>query len=287
MTTPAPTATSRFSLPRRLLYALLALGAYCILGVFTSSSENAWSRYSAWFGQPEEVLAHKNIGGADIYHVRLSEDQLADWIKTFWLCGDTEPSSPYYKATSSEHIQLKGEWQADNLYDVTLQKALSDISPNRSARHNEADVYELCIALVGPGPQDKATLGVHARDTEDAGSVSRLWRGAAMLIYLLIVSFLPAVVARLFVRPCEGCFPKKELFSNYLISLPVSLVFHVALASSILCFASTTPDTPLLSVISMSMVSVLYNAIACLIIFLVVGLYRRYVRKAPNSPSPA
>ncbi len=255
------------SLPFRLLLVLLS----CVLSVmallYSWSADRAWDRYEPWFGEPEKVERHMDTGATDIYLVSLSEEQLADWEQTFQLKSTIKPTSDNYRVTSASSVQLVGSSFPEQRYSISLQR------PSESWLGEASDDMCDVIIQVIP-PSEVSSLGVISVDERFSSWVGDFRSSLLGLSSSLIFLFLPALLARLFMRRREGLFPPKELLFNYLGACLFYLLINTITVFALLNYTSSLDDRHQFVPLGILVVCPFVNAFSCLILYLIIGLYR-------------
>ncbi len=270
------------SLLFRLLLVLLGFVLCNVLAVYMASVDNVWRGYQPWLGEPEELIRHVDTGGADIFQVRLSEGQLADLVKTLRLKGDAnDPAQADFHLKSAQPIKLGESYTPDQIYDISLQYPMLSVPSD-----NYKDLYELYIHRVFPTEgeskmQEFFTVAKRYPEPERSSMESILGWGTLLLFF-----FLPALLARLFVRKREGLFPFKELLFTFIGACILYVPFVISANFSMVMLASSSSDGVVLWLFASVIACPFVCAPSSLILYLIIGLYRWWRRGRGHSAQP-
>ncbi len=319
MNTPTPSKLFS-SLLVQLLLVLLACVLYNVILVHSYSADAAWDDHHPWFGDVEEVIRHDDTGGVDVYLLRPSQQQIAEWEQTFGLKRSFDPSRDFYRARTAQDIQLEGNRHPKRRYKILLQQ------PNRGLDSEyPRGVYELKISEVNPhNPYEESsaeTLTIAKRYLEPRSIMEGIVVMGVFLLWLMVPALMarlfiwrlaqrypdadsltesivgttslmrfllfPALLARFLLRGEERLFSYKEFLLNYLAACVLYLLFKSTAVWSIDTFASSSVDKPYFMLIGVVIACPFFNGIACLILYLVILPYRWWRRKAQRASQPS
>ncbi len=265
----------------RLVLALFALVLANVIAVSRSSVESEWRDYQPWLGEPEELIKHVEYidsGGSDVFHLRLSEQQ--DWVLTLRLEGSTkDPAQAGCYLIIDQNIKLEQSGTPERMYTISLRR-LTD----RENGDHLKDIYELSLFRVFPseGSTKEMITLLKRYPEQERSTVENIVNWGSLVLFF----FLPALVGRLFVRRREGLFPSKELLFSFIGACIFFIPFLITSFLSTEAWTSSSSNRGLLLFYGSFVLGPVICGPTSLILYLIIGLYRRWRRSRELAALP-